>query len=105
MKKLKEFLDTFSKVIDTTKEQNIVCASGLATALFDHKKFRYCDNGLKNFMSPNYYGDSQHMVGTIGRTRIMVEPGIEFNNMGVYDGKLRKLYNFRADDIKLEDII
>ena len=105
MNRLNEFLKLFDEVINISKEQIIICASGIGTALFDHKKFRYCDNGLKNFLTPNYNGGNQYTIGYIGRIRILVEPGIEFNDMNIYDSKFRRLYNFRLDKFKLDELI
>ena len=105
MNRLNEFLKLFDQVLDNCKDQNIICGSGIGTALFDHEKFKYCDNGLKKFLTPYYNGGSQYIIGYIGKTRILVEPGIEFNDMNVYDSKFKRLYNFRMDKFKLEELI
>lgn len=105
MIRLNEFLEIFDMVIDVKKEQKLVCGSGMATALFDHKRFKYCDNGLKHFWSPNYSGGNPYVVGYIGRCTVMIEPGIGYNEMSIYDGKYRRIYNFGSNNFKLEEII
>ncbi len=103
MSRIDEFLELFDNVVDYKKEQNIICAKGIGTALFDHKKFRYYDIGLKQFLTPN--NDSQYIIGYIGKTRILVEPSIEYNDMNIYNEKYKRIYNFRMDKFKIDELI
>lgn len=105
MNRLNEFLDIFDIIVDSKKEQTIVCGSGISTALFDHKKFKYCDNGLKHFFSPNHSGGNGYIVGFIGRVKVICEPGIEYNDMTIYDNRYKRIYNFLSNNFKLQEII
>ena len=101
MTRLSEFFEIFDIVVDSSRDQNILCNSVIGAALLDHKSFESDRSDLKTFLKPSYHEGLPYLIGYLDSTVVYIDPNMEYKDLRIFKNRGKKAIRNNSGHIVL----